>query len=184
MGRIAFTDPLTGLGNRRAFDRVMGLRRGEGLLLIDIDRFKAVNDDHGHLAGDKVLIFAARAMQTCFERDTYEARAFRIGGEEFAIVLRAASREDLLAAAECLRGRIEAGPQENSGEIPAVTASIGATGGSDMRLVEAVKLADAALYEAKNSGRNAVRARYAAKSAAHQPAANDRARAPKPDRIA
>ncbi|QZD89763.1 GGDEF domain-containing protein [Qipengyuania aurantiaca] len=184
MGRMAFTDPLTGLGNRRAFDRVMGLRRGEGLLLIDIDHFKAVNDDHGHLAGDKVLIFAARAMQTCFERDKYEARAFRIGGEEFAIVLRAASREDLLAAAECLRGRIEAGPRENSGEIPAVTASIGAAGGSDMRLVEAVKLADAALYEAKNSGRNAVRARYVAKSAAHKPAANDRARAAKTDRLA
>ena len=184
MGRMAFTDPLTGLGNRRAFDRVMGLRRGEGLLLIDIDHFKAVNDDHGHLTGDKVLIFAARAMQTCFERDKYEARAFRIGGEEFAIVLRAASREDLLAAAECLRGRIEAGPRESSAEIPAVTASIGAAGGMEMRLVEAVKFADAALYEAKNSGRNAVRARYVAKSAAHQSAANDLARAPKTDRTA
>lgn len=162
--RLAVTDSLTGLFNRRHFhDRVSDALRAAtrydeamALLLIDLDHFKSVNDAHGHPAGDEVL----RAVGSCL---SHSARAgdlvARIGGEEFAFLLRKCDSAEVLAAAERvqaeLRGlRIEV----DSGARLTISASIGIAlfprhGES---FTEIFAAADAALYNAKASGRDCI----------------------------
>ena len=161
LGKMAMTDPLTGLGNRRAFERLKVLNAGQGMLLIDIDLFKAINDTFGHAMGDRVLAFAAQAMRSCFRDGEFDAQAFRIGGEEFAIVLSCADEAQLHAACERLRTRIEQGPNEGRDELPNVTISIGAVYGAGQSRQAALEHADQALYKAKRAGRNAVRLAFA-----------------------
>ncbi len=156
----AFTDHLTGLANRRRFERQLGREvertrrygRAFCLLLLDIDHFKLVNDNHGHEAGDEALRRLANALQAGTRGiDT----AARIGGEEFAIILPETDSARGLEVADRLREEIKAT------EIPAaghITVSIGlaectATAG-DAR--ELLAIADAALYEAKHLGRDRV----------------------------
>ncbi|SLN28804.1 sensor domain-containing protein [Pseudooctadecabacter jejudonensis] len=156
----AFEDPLTGLPNRRAFDgeideALHGDRSGVGLLLLDLDRFKWVNDTLGHPAGDMVLVKTAeRLVNRC---DT-KAKAFRLGGDEFAIIVpRCPSLED---AVDLGRAIIKDARQPMS--FSSVDFEIGASVGcavthglpsSPSRLF---KQADVALYDAKNGGRNRV----------------------------
>ena len=165
LGKMAMTDPLTGLGNRRAFERMKVLAPGQGMLLIDIDLFKAINDTFGHAMGDRVLAFAAQAMRSCFREGEHDAQAFRIGGEEFVIVLRCSDEAQLQAAGERLRGRIEQGPNEGRDELPNVTISIGAVMGEGQSRQAALEHADEALYTAKRAGRNAVCMAVAGKGA-------------------
>ena len=156
LDRLAHCDELTALDNRRAFERLGTIAPDEGMLLLDIDRFKSINDTHGHTVGDRALIYVAHVIRSCFEEERYSARAFRVGGEEFAIVIRGSDEEALREAAECLRRNIEQG-SEGHAEIPAITASIGVAAGEGRPVGEVLKKADAALYEAKRAGRNAVR---------------------------
>ncbi len=157
--QLALTDPLTGLPNRRRamaeIDRtiIRYARAGKPLSLVvfDLDHFKSVNDTYGHQAGDSVLVRIARiATAQCRPNDLVG----RIGGEEFIWVLPGATPAVARKAAERLRGAIE----EYAGDGPEITASVGyatwATGDSGLTLFAR---ADAALYDAKNSGRNVIK---------------------------
>jgi diguanylate cyclase len=156
---MANQDPLTQAANRRALDREMGIavaaqRRGQaghGLLLLDLDHFKRVNDDFGHEAGDGVLIEFVRIIQRSSRAND---RLFRAGGEEFVVLVTGSSPADLAACAENLRKQVAA--ELRVGGRP-VTVSIGgallAAGESPQ---DWMARADAAMYRAKDAGRNRV----------------------------
>ncbi len=155
-------DPLTGLPNRRAFDEDLAReaarasRAGASLavVMLDVDRFKAVNDCHGHAAGDAVLrAVAARAAGAVRAGDLLA----RVGGEEFAILLPGADLARAAEAAERIRAILAADPVEAGGTALAVTASLGCAALSPGEAPEAlVARADARLYAAKEAGRNRV----------------------------
>lgn len=163
----ARTDPLTGLANRRALVERHAAALdawpapGVAVAIIDLDRFKAVNDTHGHDAGDAVLVAAARRLQAVCLRPEWSGRAFpaRLGGEEFAVHLAATSRREALGMAEALRAALEAEPVPlPSGAPLRVTGSIGiACTDTPLDLLALLGPADVALYAAKNGGRNCVR---------------------------
>lgn len=161
-------DPLTGAGNRRRLDEDLRAVRAHinrsamtyGLLEIDIDHFKAVNDRLGHLAGDDVL---RRVVETLQDSLRATDAIYRYGGEEFVVVLPVATEDGLRAAAERLRHAVEALdiPHPDAISHPMITVSIGATllgasslGRSDDEWFE---LTDKAMYAAKAAGRNQVR---------------------------
>ncbi len=157
--RLAVTDPLTGLWNRRhtgellSADLTQAQRHGQALtlLMIDVDLFKSINDTHGHQTGDRVLVEVANRL-----RDNVRSTDLvgRWGGEEFVVLLRYCHLRDAVVAAEKLRQRIAEVPFEN---LFAVSVSIGAAElQGDDDLVSWLARADAALYAAKRSGRNTV----------------------------
>ena len=156
--KMASTDGLTGIANRRTFEEVLerevsrAKRSGEQvtLVMLDLDHFKRLNDTHGHQLGDQVLQGAAAALvKSCRDFDT----AARYGGEEFAVILTSCSPRESLVAGERLRLGII------NGDMPVpVTASAGVatypTHATDPYSL--IKAADEALYESKRSGRNRV----------------------------
>ncbi len=153
---LAERDPLTRLYNRRAFTRAPELAstagRRVGPLLVDVDHFKRVNDDHGHPAGDRALAAVAAALQESVRTDDTVAR---LGGEEFGIVVRVGGDDELRMLAEGIRSVMaRTGIEGMDGRL---TVSVGAT---LLRIHEvpdtAVARADAALYQAKNDGRDRV----------------------------
>ena len=162
----ATTDPLTGVGNRAAFDARLTLeleraaRDGSvaGLLMIDIDHFKRVNDTHGHLAGDRVLSATAKALDRCIRKVDYLAR---FGGEEFVIIAPSISKAGLAHLAERLRAAVEVNVLKWEKEQLGVTISVGGAVVSEVHDVQAaahslVRTADENLYIAKSDGRNRV----------------------------
>lgn len=162
---LSLKDPLTGLANRRHFQAVLEreidrvTRSGEAalLLMLDIDRFKQVNDTYGHLAGDRVLQAVARTLNSCVRpMDTLA----RYGGEEFAVVLPACQAAFGRAVAERIRRTIAATPVriDSSTELD-VTISIG--GAFALQWIRSTTplwtdRADHQLYRAKSEGRNRV----------------------------
>lgn len=159
--RLVDTDHLTGALSRRRFLEVAGLLwpRGAGracLLMLDLDRFKHINDTHGHAAGDTALVAFAATCRTVLRPGDALGRT---GGEEFAILLPETGTAEGLALAEDLRRAVAdtAVPAERG--TLAISVSIGlAASGRAEPLAEALKRADAALYAAKNGGRDRVRA--------------------------
>jgi diguanylate cyclase (GGDEF)-like protein len=166
--RLAVTDPLTGLANRRALDRRLAtewqraVREREPLsvLFLDIDHFKSFNDTYGHAAGDEVLALVAQRIASGTRRAT--DMAARYGGEEFTVVLPGTPLAGAMKTADKIRRRIETANFEHSGSrFGRVTVSVGCAscdppvGGSGARLLEA---ADRLLYAAKEGGRNQVKA--------------------------
>jgi diguanylate cyclase (GGDEF)-like protein len=161
--RQAATDALTGLLNRRAFLDLVGREQARAarygtptsFLVVDIDHFKNVNDVHGHPAGDAVLRGIARTFEAATRTTDIVCRW---GGEEFVVALPHTNGEDALLAAERIRARIEATAHElPGGGSLYVTASIGvATAASSWSSEQMLGAADAALYEAKATGRNCV----------------------------
>ena len=161
---LSRTDALTGAGNRRAFDEALAQevsrakRHGQalGLVMLDIDHFKRVNDTHGHQGGDQVLHAVAVTLRaTLREGDLL----YRYGGEEFAVLLPYAPASGAMAAAERMLREIAARPIRVGNTDLRVTASAGVTSvtGADLDGSRLVSRADAALYEAKKAGRNCVR---------------------------
>ncbi len=162
---MAITDALTGLSNRRYMESHLGTlieqaaTRGKSLaaLVLDIDYFKAINDTHGHDAGDDVLRdFALRIKRSIRGIDL----ACRYGGEEFVIIMPETDLAVAAMVAERLRRRIAADPfaiAQGTRHIP-VTISIGIAGlrGKDDNAASLLKRADEALYRAKRDGRNRV----------------------------
>lgn len=157
---LALTDPLTGLLNRRAFDREAQAHcngtRACSLLIADIDHFKSVNDVHGHLFGDKVLVAVALAL-----KNTLVGRgiAARIGGEEFAMLLPGVSVAGAVELAEALRATVERGHiRRGENDTPGkVTISLGVAALQSGEAFETLLArADRALYDSKEGGRNRV----------------------------
>ena len=155
----ALRDPLTKAFNRRQLHMVIedqigwSQRSGESfsLLLIDVDHFKAINDQHGHEVGDMVLKQLVEVLSGGIRRTDTLARW---GGEEFTILLPGASRDDAFGVGESLRTRVSRTPFESSREV---TVSIGLAEYKHGDTADAlVRRADQALYEAKNNGRNRV----------------------------
>ncbi len=156
-------DPLTNLFTRRYLDdsarRLIEVHQrnhdaGFSLLMIDIDHFKEVNDTYGHAAGDEVLKAVADVLHTHCRRADF---AVRFGGEEFTVLMPLTNPESAAVLAERLRMEVESlRPRTSVGQID-VTISLGvAEHKPSESLVDTVKKADRALYEAKESGRNRV----------------------------
>ena len=166
MRRLAMTDPLTQMLNRRALldalrrdeDRMRRERRPLGVVMVDIDHFKHVNDRHGHAAGDVVLQLVGQSLESCVRGGDYVGRW---GGEEFLVALPGADPIQCAEVAERCRSSIAAQKaQLDGGEIAQITASFGSasTEGSDREeLMSLIENADKALYWAKESGRNRVK---------------------------
>jgi len=140
--------------------RSIRTRNPVSLALVDIDHFKLVNDTHGHLVGDKVLKAVAEALTT--QSRDYD-RAGRFGGEEFVLLLAQTTGSDAVKIAERLRSHVEAlevpVDERPGGPVVKVTISIGVTSiarGETRELIDLLAAADAALYQAKQSGRNRV----------------------------
>ena len=165
-------DALTGLPNRRALmariaEALIDARqthRPLSLIFLDLDHFKAINDRHGHLAGDACLrILAERAQSELRPADTLA----RWGGEEFVVLLPGAALDEASTIGERIRRRVEANPFVAGGEAIAITVSLGISGYSRSSVdspEQLIEQADAALYRAKAEGRNrlAVHPAYAA----------------------
>ena len=159
--QLSLRDPLTNLPNRRAFDSEADLRAIEGrlggVILVDIDHFKTVNDQYGHPTGDEVLIEVAKRLAGALRRADLPAR---LGGDEFAVLLEGPLElEGLRRVADAVRGATSAFAAETQAGYVKVTTSVGGAlvplDVPDGRRVRAVRaLADRALYEAKKAGRD------------------------------
>ncbi len=157
----ATRDALTGVRNRRGIleilerelDRTGHNGRSTGILMLDLDHFKNVNDAHGHLAGDLVLQDMARRL--CRKLRAYD-RLGRYGGEEFLIVVPATNESELCELAERIRASTESEPVPTELINFRITFSVGAAIAKpgDRSKAKLIAVADAALYEAKKSGRN------------------------------
>lgn len=162
--RMANTDPLTKLSNRRAFDEVLSSiydRPREAmyyaLVLSDIDHFKKINDTWGHPVGDRVLMVIAKVIRANLRKDVFVSRA---GGEEFAIVISGTDEGSTVEITERIRAAIEATPLKNQKtgmDYGPVTMSFGIAMASDANdPADLYNKVDLALYSAKASGRNKV----------------------------
>jgi diguanylate cyclase (GGDEF)-like protein len=167
LARISNIDPLTGIHNRRYLDTELRaqwkkcLQRGQpiSVLMIDLDHFKNLNDQHGHAYGDAVLILVAKALRQAL-RDKQDKVA-RYGGEEFVVILPNRLLPSAISIAQRLCGAVRSAefPPDSSGLPVHVTISIGVasarptSGSGSTRMLRA---ADAALYKAKANGRDRV----------------------------
>ncbi|ERT19584.1 MULTISPECIES: GGDEF domain-containing protein [Pseudomonas] len=158
----ALLDPLTGLPNRAAWservEREMVEWQENGghlaMAILDLDHFKRINDSYGHLAGDKVLKIVADQLRKRLQGRDFIAR---FGGEEFVLLLPQRSPAAAAQVAEVMRATVEACPFHFKGERVVITTSIGlAAFRSGERADQVLKRADAALYRAKEQGRNLV----------------------------
>jgi len=164
LARLARTDVLTSLGNRRDFyeqaarEIAHAKRHGDALclLLMDIDHFKKINDGFGHAAGDEVLRKLSRSLGAALRETDLPAR---LGGEEFAVLMPRTPTEHAVAVAERLRHALEHTPVElDDGQTIRFTVSIGVSTWqpTDVNVDATLQRADEALYRAKHGGRNRV----------------------------
>lgn len=163
MARLAARDPLTALYNRRALEvraprlleEVCSARPG-ALLLIDIDNFKLVNDLHGHIAGDRLLIALSEMIRTALPERSLAAR---LGGDEFVILLSGASSERVMELGGMLREQFQQYACKTVPTPQAVTLSIGANlfDQPPASLAALIEQGDVALYQSKRGGRDSIR---------------------------
>jgi len=164
--KLAITDSLTELFNRRHYEKVLlaeinrAQRSKEWLsfVILDIDYFKQYNDNYGHHNGDEKLVSLAVALKSkCHRASDF---CFRLGGEEFGVIFSGLSPKEAAAFVEQIRLTIEALQHEHkySGVAPVLTASFGmvTAKGTSYDGPQLYEMADAALYRAKNAGRNRV----------------------------
>lgn len=148
----AATDELTGLRRREHIDNLPADMRGRGIAMLDVDRFKSVNDRHGHAAGDECLKQVAAVIRR------FDPDAVRMGGEEFLVTVDNGSAVEQLA--ESIRSAIEAEVRRPCGAP--ITVSVGAVnvdeGAASASPQQAIRCADKLLYESKTAGRNRVTA--------------------------
>lgn len=162
--KAANTDELTGISNRRGFNEIINTlaksanteKTSFALLLVDIDFFKNINDEYGHLIGDSVLRYLAKKLDA--ETKGKDSVA-RIGGEEFVILLPQTDYEDAFTLADNLRIKVAAFNLKAKGEDKPLKLTISAgvaVYALDEDIEKPISRADKALYQAKNSGRNKV----------------------------
>jgi diguanylate cyclase (GGDEF)-like protein len=154
--RLALTDPLTGLGNHRSFHERLqrdleAAEAGENILslcLLDIDNFKDINDRHGHPTGDRVLAHVAKRLRQ-------DGEAFRLGGDEFALLLPGKRDDEALAIAQTVLQRVSSRGALHGLEV-SLSAGIAEYPQYGVDRNELVRVADSALYQAKEKGKNQV----------------------------
>lgn len=164
LARLAMVDPLTGVANRRAFDEALDRalasarrsRASVGLVLVDVDHFKSVNDTHGHTAGDEVLREVGHRLSGFLRTTDMPAR---VGGEEFAVILHEPLPGALREVSERVRKAVGGKPVRVGDRVLPITVSLGAAiwpspGVTDRDSL--YKVADQALYAAKQAGRDCV----------------------------
>jgi diguanylate cyclase (GGDEF)-like protein len=152
--RLALTDPLTGLGNQRSFRQRLGRElakatttgRPLSLCLFDVDDFKRINDEHGHPAGDRVLVEVAGCLR-------HDGEAFRLGGDEFALLLTACGESEGEAIARAVVHRIAGLRVEEIGRVT-VSAGLSTFPDSESTREQLIAAADIRLYQAKSLGGN------------------------------
>lgn len=150
---LAYTDKLTGVGNRRALDEAL-LSPGDTshLLLLDLDHFKLVNDTRGHDTGDRVLEATAAVLREALGG---RGRPYRLGGEEFAVLLRRTTTAEAATLAQTLRRRVAREVGARSGQ-PDLTVTVSLGLARLQPVSTALERADALLYAAKRAGRDRV----------------------------
>ncbi|PZW48262.1 response regulator receiver modulated diguanylate cyclase [Humitalea rosea] len=171
LARLAVTDALTGLGNRRRLETTLAheaarLARASAelsIILLDIDFFKRFNDNYGHNAGDRCITMVAATLNRAIRRASHLAARF--GGEEFACVLPGVSHAEAMEVAYNIRDRIQALgiPHERSDVAPFVTVSVGvatATCRAGIDPENWIRAADSQLYLSKSAGRNTVSGQF------------------------
>ncbi len=159
--KLASTDPMTGIANRRRFmkygkrEYAIFLRHKRPLtaVMLDIDHFKAVNDTFGHAVGDRALILA---VEICGKSLRAGDLFGRIGGEEFALILPDTNSAAAFLVAERIRGMIEGETKDREDGIPPFTVSMGIAEAGEGDFDSLLRRADEALYKAKEEGRNRV----------------------------
>jgi diguanylate cyclase (GGDEF)-like protein len=162
--QLAAVDPLTGVFNRRfglhrlreEFSRAARAETPFGLLMLDIDHFKSINDAYGHLTGDRLLRRVCAVVRSSLRQGDV---LMRYGGEEFVAILPAASSADLEQLGERLRRAVEDSALVDGARTVRVTVSVGGVAYPDCDVEsenEIIRMADEALYRAKESGRNRV----------------------------
>lgn len=160
---LSVTDDLTQIGNRSYFDREFSKsfhwcqrhQAGFAVAMVDADHFKTINDTYGHAAGDKCLVALADTMRDHFRRDT--DRLTRFGGEEFVIFTSFSDRDELISRLESFRENLARQTATSNDQHITFTVSIGLATGiprKDTSAEEFLRLADKALYVAKQNGRN------------------------------
>ena len=157
-------DPLTGLANRREFDRLLlqevvrSRQSGQSfsLIMADLDHFKQVNDRFGHQEGDRALQQIGRLIQLVPKRAT--DAAFRIGGEEFAVLMGNTDKTGAVGLSETLRGVTEGARFLPTGEAVTISLGVATFPGDGQDAATLIAAADRALYQAKAGGRNRVNA--------------------------
>jgi diguanylate cyclase len=159
MRNKATTDSLTHINNRASVDYKMLMqhtqRQSCGLMILDLDDFKKVNDTHGHLAGDEVLSSVGRILQDCVRNEDFVGR---YGGEEFIVITSSYDPEHIAAMAERIRSRVESTVfNTEGGDVIHMTISIGTSLYlPGMTVDKAIEITDEALYDAKRGGKNRV----------------------------
>ena len=161
---LSRVDPLTGLQNRREFDRLLQQALADAqqagqqvsLIMADIDHFKGINDRFGHQEGDRALQQIGRLIQSVPRRAT--DGAFRIGGEEFAVLMGDTDKSGAVALSETLRGVTEGAKLLASGGPVTVSLGVATFPADGIDATALVAAADRALYQAKAGGRNRVEA--------------------------
>jgi diguanylate cyclase (GGDEF)-like protein len=161
--KLAVTDSLTGVSNRRRLDEILAdqfarFRRNHrpfAVLMLDLDRFKSINDNYGHVTGDRVLASVAATLKRSVRNIDYVAR---YGGEEFVVVLVETALDEAMDVAERIRAEVEVPHFGMSDKPISFTVSLGVTHsrGGDDGPEAALARADHALYKAKRAGRNQV----------------------------
>ncbi len=163
IARLAERDPLTALYNRRALEKRaprlladVSTERPGALLLIDIDNFKLVNDQYGHIAGDRLLIALSEMIRSLLPRNALTAR---LGGDEFVILLNGASSDRIVELGNVLREQFLGTTAQTFPTTEPVTLSLGATlfEVPPASLAALIEQGDTALYESKRGGRNRIR---------------------------
>jgi len=153
--QLAMCDDLTGVGNRRRLDRDLAVEAASGdtpvaVIMVDVDHFKRINDEHGHEAGDNALREVANAMRR-------EVRAgdvvYRYGGEEFCVLLAKTNTTEAGQVAERIRFAVS---QMSFAVDEPLTVSIGVALGKGQHVAQTMVRADEALYKSKEGGRNRV----------------------------
>ena len=157
LSRLATKDGLTGAGNRRSLDEALELIRNKhqrepiiaSLIMLDLDHFKSINDTFGHNVGDQVLIKVANLLRSIVR---VSDQLYRYGGEEFVLITEGADLKEAAILAETIRSRVE---KSQLFEKQRITVSLGVAELSQVTSEHSwLKLADEALYKAKNEGRN------------------------------
>jgi len=152
---LALKDPLTGCFNRLSLTKTysqLNTRHPVSLALLDIDFFKNINDSYGHPFGDEILKKIAQTLTTVIDKNS----VFRIGGEEFCVLMENVNVDQAVSKAEEIREKVAAQYVTHGKNDIVVTVSIGVSTATDASLSELLKAADVKLYLAKENGRNCV----------------------------